>query len=121
MTSTTRNLLGVFAGLVAGYVALAVAATVDYELISSGYNRYETELSLRLAIVWPFLLSASVLGLVAGAIVDARPARLWASVVAAVAAVQYLFSQYYVAPNVRERAMTIVSIVVVAAVDAGVF
>lgn len=70
VTDVARNAVGVVVAFVAGYIALAIAATIDSVL---RYPRSsETaigEMLLRFTALWPFLLSAAVIGVVAGSMV----------------------------------------------------
>lgn len=108
--------------VVAGYLTLAIAATIDYAL---GYPQsYETtigEIVLRFTALWPFLLSAAVLGAVAASIVGSPRRRSWLLLVGTLAAAQYAFSLRYVAPDWQEWLKTAVEMVAIAAMGIGGF
>lgn len=117
-----RNVVGIFVAVVAGYFALAVAATIDSVL---GYQRsYETtigEMFLRFTAIWPFLLSAAVLGVVAASIVKSPHRRAWLLVFGTLAAGQYALALRYVAPEWQEWLKTIIAMAAIGAVAAGAF
>ena len=116
MTSAARNVIGILVAVVAGYIALAIAATVDSAL---GYPRsYETiagEIFVRFTALWPYLVSAVVIGVVAALI--GRLSRCHGSLLVSVLAIgQYALGLRYVAPEWREWLATIIAMAAIGAV-----
>lgn len=116
MPSAARNVIGILVAVIAGYTTLAVAATVDSAL---GYPRsYETiagEIFLRFTTIWPHLLSAVVIGIVAALIVRLSRRSGWL-LVSVLAVGQYALSLRYVAPEWREWLATIIAMAAIGAV-----
>jgi hypothetical protein len=122
MTQATRNVIGVVVAVVAGYIALAIAATADSVL---SYPRSSAtalgEILLRITALWPFLLSAAVLGIVAALIVRPPRPRAWLLVVGTLAAARYALALRYVAPDWQEWLQTIIAIALIGAIAAYAF
>jgi hypothetical protein len=122
VTQSGRNVIGVLAPIVAGYIALAIAATIDSTLSYPGsYETAAGEMLLRLSGLWPFLFAAAVIGVVAALILRSAPRPAWLLIVGVLAAGQYALALRYVAPEWQEWLKTIIALVLTGAVAACAF
>jgi len=122
MSQATRNVIGFVVAVVAGYIALALAGTVDSVL---SYPRSSVtaigEILLMLTALWPFLFSAAVVGIVAAFIARPPRPRAWLLVVSTLAVARYALALRYVAPDWQEWLKTIIAAALIGATAACTF
>ncbi|HYI11170.1 MAG TPA: hypothetical protein VEK57_19085 [Thermoanaerobaculia bacterium] len=122
MNPTLRNTLGILAAISAGYITLAVAASIDYALqLPMTASTAAGAVVMQLIGGWPHLVASAVFGGIAAVTVAAPRSRVWLYVVGGLAAAFRASSYFYIAPVWQAWATTFLEVAVVAAIAAGVF